>query len=63
MEEQRADCPHRVLLMHLHKDGYKASDLIGTACPFLVWCELVITKDHQAKCAKRSPNVGQAPSD
>lgn len=53
----------QVLLKHLHKDGYKTSDLIGTAHPFLVWCELVITKNHQAKCTERTSNVGQALSD
>jgi len=49
--------------MHLHKDGYKTSHLIESAHPFLVQCELEITKNHQEKGTKRPPNVGQAPSD
>ena len=63
MEGQTAGCHCQVLLMHLHKDGYKTSHLIESAHPFLVQCELEITKNHQEKGTKRPPNVGQAPSD
>lgn len=59
MLKDKADCPHWVLLMHLHMDRYKIPDLTGTAHLFLAWYELVRTKNHQTKCAKTPANSGQ----